>query len=121
MADSSASRPKWIPSYIERNFEAMGKEHKSKWAIEIFGDDVAVGKETFIEKLTGMEFVPPLGGPYLSKSMGSLDDPGAAEALWGVLAGDKEKLTQHRMSKRLKELANGEEGITWKAFESSLN
>jgi hypothetical protein len=36
MADQSASRPKWIPVYEERKFESQGKEHTSKWSIEIF-------------------------------------------------------------------------------------
>lgn len=121
MADSTASRPKWIPSYTERKFESLGKEHKSKWSSEIFGDELAVQKGTFVDKLTGMEFVPPLGGPYVSKSAGSLEDPIAAELLWDILAGEKEKLTLHRMSTRLKELADGEEGVTWNAFERSLN
>jgi len=36
MADQSASRPKWIPSYEHRAFESSGKEHTSKWSSEIF-------------------------------------------------------------------------------------
>jgi hypothetical protein len=40
--------------------------------------------------------------------------------MFALLAGDKEKLTKHRMSTRLRELADGEEGITWATFEKIM-
>lgn len=117
MADQSASRPKWIPVYDERKFEAMGKEHTSKWSTEIFTDGPAVSKEEFVEALTLLEYSPPLGGPYVSKSAATLEDSEGASAVFDLLAGDKEKLTKHRMSARLRELSHGEEGITWASFQ----
>jgi hypothetical protein len=121
MADQSSSRPKWIPVYETRKFEALEKEHTTKWSRHIFSEGPSVDKQTFLTKVTEMEFVPPLGGPYLSASAGAIEDTVAAEALFNVLAGEKEKLTKHRMSTQLKQLANGEEGVTWAMFESALN
>lgn len=121
MADQSASRPKWIPVYEERKFEALGKEHSTKWSTEIFTDGPAVTREQFVEALTQrLEYAPPLGGPYVSKSAAALEDSDAAEAMFELLAGDKEKLTKHRMSTRLRELSGGEEGITWASFQKIM-
>lgn len=121
MADQSSSRPKWIPVYEARKFEALEKEHVTKWSSHIFSEGPAVDKATFLTKIAEMDFVPPLGGPYLSASAGSMEDMKAAEALFDILAGAKEKLTRHRMSLGLKELADGEEGVTWGMFESAMN
>eukprot|EP00547_Thalassionema_nitzschioides_P005094 CAMPEP_0194211066 /NCGR_PEP_ID=MMETSP0156-20130528/9264_1 /TAXON_ID=33649 /ORGANISM="Thalassionema nitzschioides, Strain L26-B" /LENGTH=149 /DNA_ID=CAMNT_0038938493 /DNA_START=241 /DNA_END=690 /DNA_ORIENTATION=+ len=121
MADQSASRPKWIPVYEERKFESMGKEHLSKWSSIIFSDGPAVDKEVFIDKVVNMDFLTPLGGPFVSKSSGSIDDISAAASLFDVLAGDKEKLTKHRMSTQLKNLSEGEQGLTWPSFEKVFN
>lgn len=121
MADQSSSRPKWIPVYDERKFEAMGKEHTSKWSSEIFTNGPAVTKEEFVEAiLEQLEYVPPLGGPYVSKSAATLESSEGASAVFDLLAGEKEKLTKHRMSTRLRELSNGEEGITWASFQKIM-
>eukprot|EP00544_Gedaniella_sp_CCMP2646_P014477 CAMPEP_0202495466 /NCGR_PEP_ID=MMETSP1361-20130828/16564_1 /ASSEMBLY_ACC=CAM_ASM_000849 /TAXON_ID=210615 /ORGANISM="Staurosira complex sp., Strain CCMP2646" /LENGTH=213 /DNA_ID=CAMNT_0049126497 /DNA_START=71 /DNA_END=712 /DNA_ORIENTATION=- len=118
MADQSASRPKWIPVYDERKFEAMGKAHTSKWSAELFADGPAVTKEEFVDALTTkLEYSPPLGGPYVSKSAAKLENSEGASLVFDLLAGDKEKLTKHRMSTRLRELSDGEEGITWASFQ----
>jgi hypothetical protein len=116
MADQSASRPKWIPIYETRSVQATGREHTTKWSSEIFSNGPAVNKEEFVQAVTGLEYAPPLGGPYVGASSADFDDPSTAEALFDLLAGDKEKLTKHRMGMRLKELANGEEGINWATF-----
>jgi len=120
MADQSASRPKWIPVYDHRAFESSGKQHTSKWSSDIFKNGPAVTKEEFISALVGMTFSTPLGGPYVSASAGKIEDTNAAELLFDVLAGEKEKLTKHRMGKVMRELANGEEGLTWPSFSKSL-
>ncbi len=116
MADQSSARPKWIPSYDERSFESSGKEHKTKWGSEIFTDGPAVAKEDFVKRVAAMEFVPPLGGPYMSKSGAGIDDVTAIEALFDILSEGKEKLTKHRMSTKIKDLAGGEEGLVWSNF-----
>lgn len=120
MADQSSSRPKWIPVYDNRNFETLGKSHESKWSQVIYADRVVVNEQEFVEALCGMEFVTPLGGPYLSKSAGEQLETEAALALWQLLATGKEKLTKHSMSKRLQELAGGEQGLTWAMMEEAL-
>lgn len=120
MADQSASRPKWICAYDDRKFEASGKEHSSKWSMEIFKDGPAVTKEEFVLALTEMPYNPPLGGPYVGASSAVIEVPTAAEALFDLLAGEKEKLTKHRMGTRVKELAGGEEGLTWAGFSGAM-
>jgi hypothetical protein len=120
MADQSAARPKWIPVYDDRKFETLDKEHTTKWSSIIFSEGPAVDKDTFVTKLTEMDFAPPLGGPYMSASAASIEDTTAAATLFDILAGDKEKLTKHRMSTRLKEVSEGEEGVTWAMFERAL-
>ena len=121
MADQSSARPKWIPSYDERVFESSGKEHTSKWSTEIFTTGPAVTKEGFVSRLLEMEFVPPLGGPYMSKSSAGIDDAVVAEHLFELLCDGKEKLTKHRMGTRIKELAGGEEGLVWGSFINGLS
>lgn len=116
LADQSSARPKWIPSYDERSFESSGKEHTSKWSTEIFTEGPAVTKEEFVSRVLEMEFVPPLGGPYMSKSAAGIEDTGTCEILFDMLADGKEKLTKHRMGTRIKEIAGGEEGLIWSNF-----
>uniref|UniRef100_A0A7S1UTP4 Uncharacterized protein n=1 Tax=Grammatophora oceanica TaxID=210454 RepID=A0A7S1UTP4_9STRA len=128
MADQSSSRPKWIPVYDERKFETLDKEHTTKWSTELFVDGPALTKEEFCSRLPEMTFAPPLGGPYLSASVGKSlggeaeEEVAAVEAMWDLFIGDsgKEKLTKFRMSKRLRELANGEEGLTWNGFSKCV-
>lgn len=120
MADQSSARPKWIPCYDERKFESQGKEHTTKWSTEIFVDKPVVTKEEFVERVVNMVFAPPLGGPYMAASAAAIEDESAAATLFDVLAGEKEKLTRHRMGKEMKVLSNGEEGLTWAMFSAAL-
>eukprot|EP00569_Conticribra_weissflogii_P018269 CAMPEP_0171444540 /NCGR_PEP_ID=MMETSP0881-20121228/33731_1 /TAXON_ID=67004 /ORGANISM="Thalassiosira weissflogii, Strain CCMP1336" /LENGTH=219 /DNA_ID=CAMNT_0011968287 /DNA_START=28 /DNA_END=687 /DNA_ORIENTATION=- len=119
MADQSSARPKWIPSYDHREFNS-GKEHTSKWSTEIFTEGPSVTKEEFVSRLINMDFVPPLGGPYLAASAAGIDDETPATTLFDILAGEKEKLTKHRMGLQIKSLANGEEGLTWAHFSTAM-
>jgi hypothetical protein len=119
MADQSSARPKWIPCYDHREF-GSGKEHTTKWSSDIFTEGPAVTKEQFVERLVNMEFVPPLGGPFLAKSAATIEDESAAAAFFDILAGEKEKLTRHRMGKEMKVLSGGEEGLTWNHFSKAM-
>jgi hypothetical protein len=120
MADQSAARPKWIPSYSSR--VANGKEHISKWSSQLFQDgQTALTKEEFCNQLVQLDYAPTLGGPFVSASSASIDqDSAAAGALFDALADDKESLTKIKMSTRLKQLASGEEGLVWSAFSTAL-
>lgn len=120
MADQSAARPKWIPCYESRNFEAMAKEHTTKWSNGIFTEGPAVTKEQFIERVVNLEFQPPLGGPFVAAKKATIEDVSAVAALFDILAGEKEKLTRNRMGKEMKTLANGEEGLTWTMFSEIM-
>ena len=119
MADQSAARPKWIPSYETR--EANGKDHTTKWSSELFQNGPAVTKEEFVQALSALDYAPPLGGPYVGASAAAVEDTHAAECLFDSLVAEgKDKLTKHRMSVRLKELADGEEGLNWNGFQKAL-
>ena len=121
MADQSAARPKWIPVYEERVFSGQGKEHVAKWKSEIFPEGTTVvTKEEFAEAVSNLEFLTPLGGPFVAKSAGTIEDTTVAECLFDVLADGKDKLTRHRMGLGLKELSEGESGLTWPKFSAAL-
>ena len=72
-----------------------------------------------MEAIVGMKYVPPLGGPYMSASAGaSMEDTSLAGALFDTLLPDgKDELTAKAMSKSLTKLADGDEGLTWAAFQ----
>ena len=120
MADQSAARPKWIPAYVSRTIN--GKEHTTKWSSELFAPgETAVDQATFCDTLIQLAYTAPLGGPYVAASGAAVeDDAAAAKVLFDVLADGKEKLTKARMSMRLKQLADGEEGMTWPKFQAAL-
>ena len=120
MADQSAARPKWIPSYDDRSFESTGKAHTSKWSTEIFPSGPTVSKEEFVERVKEMTYAPCLGGPYTSARAATIDNDESAGVLFDILAQGKEVLTKHRMGKRIKELAQGEEGLIWSDFIAAM-
>jgi hypothetical protein len=119
MADQSASRPKWIPSYAMRSIN--GKEHVTKWSTALFLEgETAVDEETFRERLLTQDYAPPLGGPYVGASSSAFTDTSVITALFDVLADGKKTLTKGRLSMRWKQLADGEEGLTWQKFSQAL-
>lgn len=121
MADQSASRPKWIPSYTSR--AANGKEHTSKWSSQLFQQgQTSLTKEEFCNQLVQLDYAPTLGGPFVSASAASIEENSAAAgALFDALADGKEHLTKIKMSTRIKQLASGEEGLVWSAFSTALD
>jgi hypothetical protein len=120
MADQSSARPKWIPNYSVR--EANGNRHETKWSIGLFPDEKEkVCMNQFVERIRDIVYAPPLGGPSVSASDAAIDDIEAAKALFVILAGDEDQLlTKKQFGKRIKELAGGEEGLTWAAFQAAL-
>ncbi|GKY95807.1 hypothetical protein MPSEU_000541400 [Mayamaea pseudoterrestris] len=120
MADQSSARPKWIPNYSMR--EANGKKHETKWAIGLFphGDE-KLNMGQFVQRIRGIAYAPPLGGPSVSASDATIENNDTAEAFFVLLVGGEEKLlSKKKFSKRLKQLANGEEGLTYAAFQIAL-
>jgi hypothetical protein len=73
-----------------------------------------------VAAMIDLVYAPPLGGPYIAASGAAMDGTGAAEALFHLLAGGKEKLTKHRMGLTLKELSGGEQGVSWKHFADAV-
>jgi len=67
-----------------------------------------------------LDYAPTLGGPYVAASAANMDDTASAEKLYDILAHGKDKLTKHKMSVRLKQLADGEEGLAWANFQSAF-
>mmetsp|Transcript_13620 Transcript_13620/g.31917 ORF Transcript_13620/g.31917 Transcript_13620/m.31917 type:complete len:218 (-) Transcript_13620:86-739(-) len=121
MADQSAARPKWIPIYEERVFSGQGKEHVSKWNTEIFPDaKTTVTKEEFVEAVLALDFATPLGGPFVSKSAGKLEETTVAECLFDILADGKDTLSRRKMSSGLQKLSSGEAGLNWPSFSAAL-
>ena len=98
----------------------MGKEHTSAWSKDIFTSGASVSKDDFIERVKDMKFTPPLGGPYMSASSATIEDDYALGKFFDLLAGDREKLTSHRMSISVKEIGNGNEGLIWSDFINAL-
>ena len=120
MADQSAARPKWIPHYVSRTIN--GKEHVTKWSSELYQEgETALDQATFAERLVQLAYAPPLGGPFVGASAATIEDSVVAERLFQTLADGKEKLTKARISMRLKQLAGGEEGMTWPKFQDALS
>jgi hypothetical protein len=123
MADQSSARPKWIPSYDAR--ANTDREHATKWSTTFFADSPMISEIDFIQQIKALEYTPPLGGPRVSASaaqLDTLDDEAAINFLFQMLAApNKERLSKFRMSQRLKEMAGGEEGVTWKSFAAALN
>ena len=119
MADQSAARPKWIPSYTER--KANGNEHTTKWSAQIFRDGPAVSLPDFVERVVALEFAPPLGGPYVGASAAAIEDTTVVEHLFHLLVAEgKDVLTKHRMSLRLQELAGDDQGLNWSKFQNAI-
>jgi hypothetical protein len=126
MADQRSSRPKWIPVYEERIFAGKNnQEHTAKWKTGIFGRNndhcqPSVTKEEFVAALLDLEYSPPLGGPFVAASGGTLEDTAVVEYLFDLLADGKDRLSRHKMSLRLKDMAHGEQGLTWPSFQAAL-
>ena len=53
-------------------------------------------------------------------SSATVESDSAAQVLFDAFADGKEKLTKIQISKRLKQLSDGEEGMTWPKFQSAL-
>ena len=132
MADQSAARPKWIPSYVRRSIN--GKEHVTKWSSQLFTDtDGSLDEVNFCTRLAALDYLPTLGGPYLAASAASLEaDAPVSVALFRALTAEKDEdtdsatkdkprtLSKTRLSIRWKQWAQGEEGLTWKQFAAAL-
>lgn len=123
MADQSAARPKWIPHYQKRS--TTSREHVTTWSQTLFGGEgIPIDRLAFYEAVQNLSYAPPLGGPYVGASAAKdVDIQPVADRLFHVLTlGTKNRttLTPQYMSRRIKELSNGEEGMTWNSFQRAL-
>eukprot|EP00640_Fibrocapsa_japonica_P007446 CAMPEP_0113940976 /NCGR_PEP_ID=MMETSP1339-20121228/6999_1 /TAXON_ID=94617 /ORGANISM="Fibrocapsa japonica" /LENGTH=199 /DNA_ID=CAMNT_0000944989 /DNA_START=94 /DNA_END=693 /DNA_ORIENTATION=+ /assembly_acc=CAM_ASM_000762 len=55
-----SGRPKWIPTYIERDFKDSRGCHVPQWS-EMFGESAELSKEDFKMKLVDLKFSMPMG------------------------------------------------------------
>mmetsp|Transcript_7697 Transcript_7697/g.16062 ORF Transcript_7697/g.16062 Transcript_7697/m.16062 type:complete len:227 (-) Transcript_7697:259-939(-) len=119
MADQSAARPKWIPNYERRS--ANGKEHTTKWRSQLFAQGPALSEDAFCQALQALDYAPTLGGPFVAAKAGAeMADDTAARVFYQVLTNGKNVLTRNQMSVRIKQLSDGEEGMTWNSFERAM-
>lgn len=119
MAEQRSARPKWIPNYTSR--QTTDTNHVSKWSSQLFTEESpSISKADFVAKVMGLDYNPPLGGPYVGASAAEITDTSAVEAFFDSLVDGSSTLSKAKMSRRLKQLADGEEGLTWGAFQSSL-
>ena len=122
MAEQSSSRPKWIVAYDHRKFPSSGKEHVSKWSIDLFpSSSPVVSVEEFVVRVSQAKYTPPLGGPFVSASAAQTVDETLVHKWFHILSQGKDKLTKHKMGVRIKQLAKGEEGLTWNEFLLALS
>jgi len=82
----------------------------------------ALTTEEFVEQVSALTYVPPLGGPFCSAKDGKEIINNTISRFFDILVREgSEKLTKHRMATRMKELAGEDEGINWKKFEVIMN
>jgi hypothetical protein len=120
MADQSSSRPKWIPHYESCNTNQ--REHVTKWYTQLYLNNnvTVITKDDFVNHIMKLEYTPPLGGPYISASAAQITDVTLLQYIFETLAENTTKLTKYKMSIRIKQLSDGEEGMTWQSFERMI-
>jgi hypothetical protein len=136
MAEQTAARVKWIPTYDARATAVT--VHRTKWSTSLFlrtadtnqdkpeeesSDEAAVSlsKEQFLERVQALDYAPPLGGPYVGASAATFESSVALERFYQILTKNESRpLTIQSMKRQLQKMARGEEGITWAVFERVL-
>jgi hypothetical protein len=142
MAEQTAARVKWIPTYDARATAVT--VHRTKWSTSLFlpgigtadtnqeqnkqkkensNDETAavLSKEQFLDRVQALDYAPPLGGPYVGASAATFESIAALERFYQILTKNESRpLTIQSMKRQLQKMAGGEEGITWAVFERVL-
>lgn len=119
--------PKWIPCYVQRDFEDERGCHTPAWAEALFKDDAAISRADFDARLRGMAFDSAAMGPK-GKTDAELT-PAALDEMWAWLGGG-ETLTAEAMAERLQAMSlaedkqgaigEGPDALVWKEFAKGL-
>ena len=134
----TATRPKWIPCYIHRDFEDTRGSHTPRWVSAFFpaaaGGDVEsaapIDRAGFETALQDLAFDMPMGPRGNLNAETAALSAGALETIWSYLAGGEETLSAGRMIGRLQEMSlaedrhgavgEGPDSIDWKEFAKGL-
>ena len=74
--------PKWLPCYLERDFEDERGCHKPTWASVLFPDGGSVSRAEFAERFVSLEFAMPMGPKGTIKADADEPSAEAIDALW---------------------------------------
>jgi len=120
-----ATKPKWVPCYLRRDFGDERGCHEPRWASALFPGGGEVTRAQFGEALAGLGFEMPMGPRGSVGADGGMPES-AADALWAWLAGDGDALTPEGARTRLQAMAEdpqaegavgeGPDHLVWKEF-----
>ncbi|EOD35462.1 hypothetical protein EMIHUDRAFT_449234 [Emiliania huxleyi CCMP1516] len=99
-----ATKPKWVPCYLRRDFGDERGCHEPRWASALFPGGGEVTRAQFGEALAGLGFEMPMGPRGSVGADGGMPES-AADALWAWLAGDGDALTPEGARTRLQAMA----------------
>ena len=126
-----ANNPKWLPTYLSRDFEDERGCHTPVWSSELFPDGAGstVGRAEFAERLAAMPFEMPMGPKGIIKPDAAEPSPEVLDLFWEYLGGGDE-LEAEATLRRLQDmsLAEDREGaigegpdfVDWKSFAKAL-
>ena len=129
-----ANFPKWLPCYIERDFEDERGCHVPVWSSTLFPDGAtgSVSRADFDARFRSLEFTMPLGPKGNVKPEDAEPSAEALDALWGWLCDGEasDAVDAATALKRLQDmsLADDREGaigegpdfVDWKSFAKAL-
>ena len=124
-----AMQPKWVGCYRERDFEDQRGSHAPKWATTLFADSDDIGRQEFVERLTGMEYAEAMGPK--GKVLDAMPSDEVVDLFWETLAGsDAETLSFASMRKSMQDMSldenrdgaigEGPDMIVWKEFAKGM-
>ena len=124
-----AMQPKWVGCYRERDFEDQRGSHAPIWAKTLFADSDDIGRQEFVERLTGMEYAEAMGPK--GKVLDATPSDEVVDLFWETLAGsDAETLSFASMRERLQDMSldenrdgaigEGPDMIVWKEFAKGM-
>ena len=127
--------PKWLPCYLERDFEDERGCHVPTWSAALFPDgaDSTLSRTDFEEKFLALDFAMPMGPKGMVKSDADAPSPEAVAAFWAWLCdGDAERdeVDAATALRRLQDMSpdedrsgaigEGPDFVDWKNFAKAL-
>lgn len=128
-----SSVPKWLPCYMERDFEDERGSHAPVWARALFPEGASeISASEFGERVAALEFTMPMGPKGAIKSGDDTPSDEAVAEFWSWLCdGDeRETLAAETVLRRLKDMSaepddegaigEGPDAVAWKEFAKAL-